>query len=146
MDQMLLTGFVSCRFSSLADGSVLGDSAARIHGTTERIPNVRTVTPTTSGDCLIFSPLSSWFGINENSSQQAAALVYSVILLPISQCSRAHRTKTTELLNFNLVGSGGLQCGIQRLPLYQLLAGLATGLTLLACYTPAGAGTLASRY
>src|SRR5207244_4097757 len=94
-------------------------------------PNVRTVTPTTSGDCLTFSPLSFWFGINENSSQQAAALVYAAILLPIPQCSRAHRTKTTELLNFNLVGSGGLQCGIQRLSLYQLLARLPPALTLL---------------
>src|SRR6478736_1329582 len=49
-------------------------------GVTERIPNVRTVTPKASKDCLTFSPLSLQFWINENSSQQAAALVYSVIL------------------------------------------------------------------
>ena len=77
-------------------------------GTTERIPNVRTVTPKTSGDRLTFSPLSFWFWTNENSSQQAAALVYSVILLPIAQGVHAHRTKSTELLNFDVVGSGGL--------------------------------------
>jgi hypothetical protein len=40
---------------------------------------------------------------NENSSQQAAALVYSVILLPIAQGVHAHRTKPTELLNFDVV-------------------------------------------
>src|SRR5580693_6680942 len=55
------------------------------------------------------------------------------VLLPISQGCRAHRTKATELLNFNMVGSGGLQCGIQRLSLYQLLPLLGPPrLTLLA--------------
>jgi hypothetical protein len=47
--------------------------------------------------------LSFWFWTNENSSQQAAALVYSVILSPISQGRRAHRAKATELLNFNVL-------------------------------------------
>ena len=61
-----------------------------------------------SGDHLTFSPLSFWFWINENSSQQAAALVYSVILLPISQGVRAHRTKPTELLNFDVLRARGL--------------------------------------
>ena len=42
---------------------------------------------------------------NENSSQQAAALVYSVIFSPISHGRCAHRTKATELLNFNVVGA-----------------------------------------
>jgi len=49
-----------------------------------------------------------WFWINENSSQQAAALVDSFILLPISQSVHAHRTKPTELLNFDVFGSGAL--------------------------------------
>jgi hypothetical protein len=63
---------------------------------------------------------------------------------PITQGSRAHWPKSTELLNFDLVLSGGLQCGIQRLPLYELLAWLTTALTLLASYSPAGSSTLAS--
>jgi hypothetical protein len=33
---------------------------------------------------------------------------YVSLPLPISQGRRAHRTKTTELLNFNIVGSGSL--------------------------------------
>jgi|RhiMethySRZTD1v2_1073278.scaffolds.fasta_scaffold3078492_1 hypothetical protein len=67
-------------------------------------------------------------------------------LLPISQSGRAHWPKPTKLLDFDVVGPGGLECGIQRLPLYQLLARLTTGLTLLACYSPSGTGTLASGY
>src|ERR1700751_1899018 len=74
----------------------------------------------------------------------------TVSLLPISHGRRAHWPKPTALLNFDVVGSGGLQCGIQRLSLYQLLAGLTTrlssGLTLLARYAPAGAGSLAGGY
>jgi hypothetical protein len=66
--------------------------------------------------------------------------------LPITQGRRAHWPEPTELLNFDVVWSSGLQCGIERLSLYELLARLTTRLTLLACYTPAGAGTLASRY
>ena len=93
-------------------------SFAQMLGVTERIPNVRTVTTKTSGDRLTFSPLSFWFSTNENSSQQAAALVYSVILLPISQGRRAHWTKATELLNFDVFGAGGLQRGLQRLSRY----------------------------
>ena len=77
-------------------------------GTTERIPNVRTAAPAMRKDHFTFSPLSFWFWTNENSSQQAAALVYSVILLPIAQGVHAHRTKPTELLNFDVVGSSGL--------------------------------------
>src|SRR4029077_19379359 len=60
-------------------------------------------------------------GSNENSSQQAAALVYSVILLPIAHGVHAHRTKSTELLNFDVVGSGGLHCGHQRLSCHRPL-------------------------
>src|SRR5207253_9699970 len=41
-------------------------------------------------------------------------------------------TKSTELRNFNLVWAGGLECWIQRLSLYQLLAQLPPALTLLA--------------
>ena len=37
-------------------------------------------------------------------------------LLPISQSVHAHRTKPTELLNCDVVGSGGLERGHQRLP------------------------------
>ena len=49
--------------------------------------------------------------------------------LPISQCRRAHRTKATELLNFNVVGARrSLSVGIERLSGYQLL----TRLSLLA--------------
>ena len=73
-----------------------------------------------------------------------------LLLLPIAQGRRAHWPKTTELLDFDVVGSGGLHCGIQRLSLYQLLAGLTTrlssGLTLLARYAPAGAGSFACGY
>jgi hypothetical protein len=35
-------------------------------------------------------------------------LVDSVSLLPISQSIHAHRAKSTELLNFDLIGSGSL--------------------------------------
>ena len=59
-----------------------------------------------SGQLGHMTPKPRW--TNENSSQQAAALVYSVILLPIAQSVHAHRTKPTELLNFDVVGSGGL--------------------------------------
>ena len=95
--------------------------------------------------CLIFRCLST----------RAAAIRlvpsrYVSLLLPITQGRRAHWPKPTELLNFDVVGSGGLQCGIQRLSLYQLLAGLTTrlssGLTLLACCAPAGAGSFACGY
>src|ERR1700757_2661908 len=56
---------------------------------------------------------------------------YVLLLLPIPQGRRAHRTKTTELLNFDVVGSGGLQRGHQRLSRYQLLTRLTT---LLGCW------------
>ncbi len=41
----------------------------------------------------------------QGSSDQAAALVYVSLLLPISQGRRAHRTKATELLNFDVVAA-----------------------------------------
>ena len=53
--------------------------------------------------CLIFLAV-----INEGSSDQAAAPRCVSLLLPISQSLNAHRAKSTELLNFNVVGSGGL--------------------------------------
>src|SRR6476660_1200323 len=64
-------------------------------GVTERIPNIRTVTPKTSADCLTFSPLSLQFWINENSSQQAAALVYSVILFT----NRPERSRPSDQIH-----------------------------------------------
>ena len=69
---------------------------------------------------------------------------------PIAHGCRAHRSKPTKLLNFDVIGSGGLHGRVERLSLYQLLAGLTTGLgsglTLLARYAPAGAGSLACGY
>src|SRR6266513_629276 len=44
------------------------------------------------------------------------------VLLPISQSVDAHRAKSTELLNFDVVGSGGLHCGHQRLSCHLRLA------------------------
>lgn len=82
-------------------------------------------------------------------SHQAAALHVTSVLLPIAQGGRTHWPESTELLHLNIVGSGGLQCRIQRLSLYELLTGLATGgsgLTRLACHTPAGAGSFARGY
>src|SRR6476620_4608251 len=90
-------------------------SAAQMAGTIDRNPNVRAATPAsplTSG-----SPLSL-IVTNQDSSHKTAALSYWQLLLPISQGRRAHWPKPTELLNFDVVGSGGLQCGIQRLSLY----------------------------
>jgi len=67
--------------------------------------------------------------------------------LPITERRRAHWPKSTELLHLNVVRSSGLHCRVERLPLYQLLAGLTAGLgSLLACCTRTGAGGLASGY
>ena len=60
------------------------------------------------------TPKPRW--TNENSSQQAAALVYSVILLPIAQGVHAHRTKPTELLNLTLWGPAVSSVGIRDCP------------------------------
>jgi hypothetical protein len=68
-----------------------------------------TLTPKTILCRLTFSLLSFWFWINENSSQQAAVPVYSVSLLPISQGRRAHRTKTIELINLDVLGTRRLE-------------------------------------
>src|SRR5207247_4181864 len=54
--------------------------------------------------------------------QQAAPLALCVSCLPISQSVHAHRTKSTELLNFDVVRSGGLHCGHQRLSCHLRLA------------------------
>src|SRR6266550_3299673 len=42
--------------------------------------------------------------------------------LPIAQGVHAHRAKSTELLNFDVVWSGSLHCGHQRLSCYLRLA------------------------
>jgi len=68
--------------------------------------------PTANGDCLTCVPFVSLARNNENSSQKAAALVYSVILLPIAQGIHTHRTKAAELLNFDVFGSGALHGGL----------------------------------
>src|SRR5438874_13383697 len=44
------------------------------------------------------------------------------VFLPIAHGVHAHRTKSTELLNFDVVGSGGLHCGHQRLSCHLRLA------------------------
>src|SRR5437773_11317362 len=44
------------------------------------------------------------------------------VFLPIAQSVHAHRTKSTELLNFDVVRSGGLHCGHQRLSCHLRLA------------------------
>src|SRR6266446_2439327 len=49
-------------------------------------------------------------------------LRYVSLLLPISQSVHAHRTKSTELLNFDVVRSGALQRGHQRLSCHLRLA------------------------
>ena len=60
------------------------------------------------------------FNFYRNETTKFQALLFSVgsksgccsrifcCYLPISQCRRAHRTKATKLLNFNVVGPGGL--------------------------------------
>src|SRR2546430_4287924 len=44
------------------------------------------------------------------------------VFLPIAQGVHAHRTKSTELLNFDVVRSGGLHCRHQRLSCHLRLA------------------------
>jgi len=46
--------------------------------------------------------------IHQGSSDQAAALKYMSLLLPISQRVNSHRAESTELLNFDVVRSRGL--------------------------------------
>src|SRR5439155_13181255 len=46
--------------------------------------------------------------LTKGSSHQAAVLALWLLLLPISQLLRAHRAKTIELINFDVVGSRGL--------------------------------------
>ena len=53
--------------------------------------------------------------LNENSSQQGCCPRLFFILLPIAQGVHAHRAKPTELLHFDMVRSGALHCGHQRL-------------------------------
>ena len=95
-------------------------------GIISRTPNVRRAIPTSSlisrstltrllpggedeDEGVTLPPLSHcWFWIKEGSSHQAAALSYALLVLPISQSVHAHRTKSTELLNFDVVRSGGL--------------------------------------
>jgi hypothetical protein len=53
--------------------------------------------------CLIFRCLSTRATAIKPLPSRCASL-----LLPIAQSVNAHRTKPTELLNFNVVRSGGL--------------------------------------
>jgi CRISPR/Cas system-associated endonuclease Cas3-HD len=75
--------------------------------TADNIPTVKTVSPkmirgrfTQSRDLLV--------SFDEGSSEQAAALSLILLLLPIAQSVDAHRAKSTELLDLDVVRSSSL--------------------------------------